>query len=57
MIYHEIKEAKPSKLAYGMIVVYIVYLSISLASVYIMHQRPRITRVLAEYAGGEESLS
>ena len=35
-----------------MIVVYIVYLSTSLASVYIMHQRPRITRVLAEYAGG-----
>ena len=29
-------------------------LSTSLASVYIMHQRPRITRVLAEYAGGEE---
>ena len=35
-----------------MIVVYIVYLSTSLASVYIMHRRPRITRVLAEYAGG-----
>ena len=32
-------------------------LSTSLASVYIMHQRPRITRVLAEYAGREESLS
>ena len=29
----------------------------SLASVYIMHQRPRLTRVLAEYAGGEKSLS
>ena len=27
-------------------------LSTSLALVYIMHQRPRITRVLAEYAGG-----
>ena len=50
MIYHEIREAKPWKLAYGMIVV--VYLSTSLASVYIMHQRPRITRVLAKYAGG-----
>ena len=47
-------EAKPLNLAYGMIV---VYLSTSLALVYIMHQRPRITRVLAEYAGGEESLS
>ena len=33
-----------------MIVVY--DLSTSLASVYIMYQRPRITRVLAEYAGG-----
>ena len=30
----------------------VVYLSTSLALVYIMHQRPRITRVLAEYAGG-----
>ena len=40
-----------------MIVVYVVYLSTNLASVYIMHQRPRITRVLAEYTGGEESLS
>ena len=38
-------------------VVYIVSLSTSLASVYIMHRRPRITRVLAEYAGGEKSLS
>ena len=55
LIYHEIREAKPLKLAYGMIVV--VYISTSLAPVYIMHQRPRITRVLAEYAGGEESLS
>ncbi|XBH80899.1 hypothetical protein VPH35_106558 [Triticum aestivum] len=44
-------------LAYGMIVVYIVSLSTSLASVYIMHRRPRITRVLAEYTGGEMSLS
>ena len=40
-----------------MIVVYIVYLSTSLALVYIMHRRPRITRVLAEYARGEKSLS
>ena len=32
-------------------------LSTSLALVYIMHQRPRLTRVLAEYAGGEKSLS
>ena len=40
-----------------MIVVVVYDLSTSLASVYIMHQRPRITRVLAEYAGGEESLS
>ena len=36
--------------------VYVVY-ETSLALVYIMHQRPRITRVLAEYAGGEKSLS
>ena len=34
-----------------MIVVYGV-VSTSLALVYIMHQRPMITRVLAEYAGG-----
>ena len=42
-----------------MIVVYgVVYdLSTSLALVYIMHQRPRLTRVLAEYAGEEKSLS
>ena len=39
-----------------MIVVYGVDVSTSLALVYIMHQRPRITRVLAEYAGGVESL-
>ena len=40
-----------------MIVDVYVEVSTSLASVYIMHQRPRITRVLAEYAGGEKSLS
>ena len=39
------------------VVLYVVYLSTSLASVYIMHRRPRITRVLAEYADGEKSLS
>ena len=32
-------------------------LSTSLALAYIMHQRPRITRVLVEYVDGEESLS
>ena len=32
------------------VVLYVV--STSLALVYIMHQRPRIRRVLAEYAGG-----
>ena len=35
----------------------IINLATSLASVYIMYQRPRITRVLVEYVGGEESLS
>ena len=30
----------------------VVYVSTSLALVYIMHQRPRITRVLADYADG-----
>ena len=39
------------------VMVVVMYISTSLASVYIMHQRPRITRVLAEYADGEESLS
>ena len=39
------------------VMVVVVYLLTSLAPVYIMHQRPRITRVLAEYAGGEKSLS
>ena len=34
------------------VMVVVMYISTSLASVYIMHQRPRITRVLAEYAGG-----
>ena len=38
-------------------IVVLYVLSTSLASVYIMHQRPRITRVLTKYAGGEESLS
>ena len=38
------------------VVVVVVSLSTSLVPVYIMHQRPRITRVLAEYAGGVESL-
>ena len=32
-------------------------LSTSLASAYIMYRRPRITRVLVGYVGGEESLS
>ena len=38
-----------------MIVIVVIYLSTSLASVYIIHQRPRITRVLAEYIGGGRS--
>ena len=40
-----------------MIMIVVISLSTSLALVYIMNQRPRITRVLAEYAGGVESLS
>ena len=40
-----------------MIMIIVYDISTSLASVYIMHQRPRITRVIAEYAGGVESLS
>ena len=41
----------------GMMNNVIMNLPTSLALAHIMHQRPRITRVLVEYAGGEESLS
>jgi hypothetical protein len=41
----------------GMMSNVIIYLSTSLASAYIMYQRPRITRILVGYVGGEESLS
>jgi hypothetical protein len=41
----------------GMMSNVIIYLSTSLASAYIMYRRPRITRVLVGYVGGEESLS
>ena len=41
----------------GMMSNVIIYLSTSLALAYIMYRRPRITRVLVEYVGGEESLS
>jgi hypothetical protein len=37
--------------------VMIICLSTSLVSAYIMYRRPRITRVLVSYVGGEESLS
>ena len=41
----------------GMMINVIINLATSLTSVYIMYQRPRITRILVEYAGGEEFLS
>jgi hypothetical protein len=41
----------------GMMSNVIIYLSTSLASAYIMYWRPKITRVLVGYVGGEESLS
>jgi hypothetical protein len=41
----------------GMMSNVIISLSTSLASTYIMYRRPRITRVLVGYVGGEESLS
>jgi hypothetical protein len=41
----------------GMMSNVIIYLSTSLASAYIMYRRPRITRVLVGYVGGEEFLS
>ena len=50
LIYHKIIEAKTleASLWYDCC----IYLPTSLALVYIMHQRSRITRVLAKYGGG-----